>query len=441
MFCQLLSVLFSDALIRADKWFILINVSLLLCQGVLYGLYVVVQQEDHFYFIIGSTPYTRNLTKRFFIVQWFVGLVPVFIETVQDPKRFRIRLLSSPLHRFQVASWHSFDRASKKEKHEILKTLAATEMRLLAARRKILNNYGGVEEQTMRHTMNLRYAKRDSFEMFEHVEENTTTTTVKRTPETDKTMDNKTFKQTVLCYEVAYSILLLSGTISYLLLAGNQHTKTSPTIETSQSDIHLEPEPPPASSLSNATLSSTPSSVDQLYVYPTYLVSYFWVLCLLVVAVVVRRFLCCGRTTHVDLEIMKQLVQDPTVILLSVCGILLILVDITWPTEYTEVNVTLKIGFIAQAVTLFLGDATIRMSRRFEIFNTSLFFLCSLYNQYNVWASNFKGENPVIWLAPSTTCQSPQGPIPTFTKGSILRVLYSQFFVNLLLVMYRVWWV
>ena len=420
-FCQFISVIFSDALIRADKWFNIINVTFLVLQAIISATFIIFIAKDRFYFLINTTLYTRNLSKRFLIVQIIASLTPVLLEVLQDPHRYRIRLLSLPLNRFEVASAASFQQISKKQKYAVLQVLAAKEHRLHATQKRILNNYGGYTKEVKR-IVALQFSvpqarpqpslNRKAFNAVNKEEANYIASA----------RNSKRLKSLIQVDEIIYSILIAILFVMYMIESRHQH-------KTVEIDI-----------VQQVTNSSTPSQNTDNYKYYEYSVATlasFWIGVTLIILTVIRRLYCCGHNSNVDIIILKKVVTDPIVVYLSLCGFLMVLTDVVWPGDYGHLNVTLKLGYFTLYITMMLSDALIQVSRWSDVFVTAGLIVAGFNNQINVWSGN--GKQPDIILF-NSTCSSPIGPLPTFTKMSLLGVLYTQLFLNMILVLYRVWW-
>ena len=420
-FCQFISVIFSDALIRADKWFNIINVTFLVLQAIISATFIIFIAKDRFYFLINTTLYTRNLSKRFLIVQIIASLTPVLLEVLQDPHRYRIRLLSLPLNRFEVASAASFQQISKKQKYAVLQVLAAKEHRLHATQKRILNNYGGYTKEVKR-IVALQFSvpqarpqpslNRKAFNAVNKEEANYIASA----------RNSKRLKSLIQVDEIIYSILIAILFVMYMIESRHQH-------KTVEIDI-----------VQQVTNSSTPSQNTDNYKYYEYSVATlasFWICVTLIILTVIRRLYCCGHNSNVDIIILNKVVTDPIVVYLSLCGFLMVLTDVVWPGDYGHLNVTLKLGYFTLYITMMLSDALIQVSRWSDVFVTAGLIVAGFNNQINVWSGN--GKQPDIILF-NSTCSSPIGPLPTFTKMSLLGVLYTQLFLNMILVLYRVWW-
>ena len=425
-YCQFISILFSDALIRADKWFTIINVSTLLFQGIIHASFIIFIAKDRFYFIVNTTPYTRNLSKRFVIVQIIAGMVPILLEAVQDPHRYHIHFLSCPLYRFQLASVASFQQVTKQQKYAIVQTLAAKEQALLDTRKNILKNYGGMTKKVSRATMINRFSNSTlkknlstNSKIWRLTENRTEANYVM------STVNKKKMEMLFLIDEVIFSLLCIILFIMYMIEVQHQHNY----------DIRIIQQSTNISFVSNSSMAE-PIQNDH-YKYPVVTIALFWTFSILLILLMIRRFFCCGKNTNIDMIIMKKLITDPIVVYLGLCAILMVMTDILWPTEYTHLNITLKIAYCTTIFTFLLSDALIQVSRWFDVLLTTLFFATSLNNQIQVWSGSHRGPDLIIF---NSTCESPIGPIPTFTKGTLLKALYTQIFVNLILVLYRIWW-
>jgi hypothetical protein len=419
-FCQFISVIFSDALIRADKWFNIINVTFLLFQAIVSAISIIFVAKDRFYFLINTTLYTRNLSKRYLLVQIIASLTPVLLEVLQDPHRYRIRLLSLPLNRFEVASAGCFLHLSKKQKYAVLQLLVAKENRLHATQKRILNNYGGYTKEVKR-IVALQFSEpqvlpqpslnRKAFNAANKEEANYIASA----------RNSERLESLIQVDEIVYSILITILLIIYMIESRNQH-------KTVEIDI-----------VQQVTNSSTPSQNTnyKYYDYSVATVASLWICVTLIILTVIRRLYCCGHNSNVDIIILKKVVTDPIVVYLSLCGFLMVLTDVVWPGQYGHINVTLKLGYFTLYITMMLSDALIQVSRWSDVFVTAGLILAGFNNQINVWSGN--GKQPDIILF-NSTCSSPIGPLPTFTKASLLGVLYTQLFLNMILVLYRVWW-